>query len=101
MGVGFPERDLWQEEAEHDDEFLEMWREEHYFGEDDDDEEYLEDEWEEDEDIEDDDEEPTPPSATVVREEPRIGRNDSCPCGSGKKYKKCCMKKQNGGDLLD
>jgi len=23
----------------------------------------------------------------------RIGRNDSCPCGSGKKYKKCCMLK--------
>ncbi|MBX7226596.1 MAG: SEC-C domain-containing protein [Chitinophagales bacterium] len=22
---------------------------------------------------------------------PKIGRNDSCPCGSGKKYKKCCM----------
>ncbi|WP_420885320.1 SEC-C metal-binding domain-containing protein [Candidatus Protochlamydia phocaeensis] len=22
---------------------------------------------------------------------PRIGRNDLCPCGSGKKYKKCCQ----------
>jgi uncharacterized protein YecA (UPF0149 family) len=22
-----------------------------------------------------------------------IGRNDSCPCGSGKKYKKCCLGK--------
>ncbi|MFR8275847.1 MAG: SEC-C metal-binding domain-containing protein, partial [Desulfovibrio fairfieldensis] len=21
---------------------------------------------------------------------PRVGRNDPCPCGSGKKYKKCC-----------
>jgi uncharacterized protein YecA (UPF0149 family) len=27
-----------------------------------------------------------------VRTEPKIGRNDHCPCGSGKKYKKCCMK---------
>jgi len=27
---------------------------------------------------------------TFRREEPRIGRNDPCPCGSGKKYKKCC-----------
>lgn len=27
----------------------------------------------------------------IVRDEPRIGRNDPCPCGSGKKYKKCCM----------
>jgi preprotein translocase subunit SecA len=26
----------------------------------------------------------------VQRNEPKIGRNDPCPCGSGKKYKKCC-----------
>ncbi|MEI7835844.1 MAG: SEC-C metal-binding domain-containing protein, partial [Planctomycetota bacterium] len=26
---------------------------------------------------------------TIIREAPRVGRNDSCPCGSGKKYKKC------------
>ncbi len=28
--------------------------------------------------------------ATVKRETPKVGRNDDCPCGSGKKYKKCC-----------
>jgi hypothetical protein len=27
---------------------------------------------------------------TVRRQNPRVGRNDPCPCGSGKKYKKCC-----------
>ena len=27
---------------------------------------------------------------TVVRDVPKVGRNDPCPCGSGKKYKKCC-----------
>lgn len=27
---------------------------------------------------------------TVVRDAPKIGRNDPCPCGSQKKYKKCC-----------
>jgi preprotein translocase subunit SecA len=27
--------------------------------------------------------------ATVVREHPKVGRNDPCPCGSGKKYKQC------------
>ena len=27
---------------------------------------------------------------TVVNETPKIGRNEQCPCGSGKKYKKCC-----------
>jgi preprotein translocase subunit SecA len=26
----------------------------------------------------------------AVRKDPRVGRNDPCPCGSGKKYKKCC-----------
>ena len=26
----------------------------------------------------------------VRRDEPRVGRNDPCPCGSGKKHKKCC-----------
>ena len=25
----------------------------------------------------------------------KIGRNAPCPCGSGKKYKKCCMNKEN------
>ena len=29
---------------------------------------------------------------TFKREEPKVGRNDLCPCGSGKKYKKCCGK---------
>ena len=44
--------------------------------------------------------EPTPPEARgpiagpplepFLRPEPKVGRNDPCPCGSGKKYKKCC-----------
>ena len=29
---------------------------------------------------------------TVRNEEPKVGRNDPCPCGSGKKYKNCCGK---------
>jgi len=36
----------------------------------------------------------TSPTVTVVEpihnRLPKIGRNDPCPCGSGKKYKKCC-----------
>ncbi len=28
---------------------------------------------------------------TYVRAEPKVGRNDPCSCGSGKKYKKCCL----------
>jgi len=30
-----------------------------------------------------------------VRETPKVGRNDPCPCGSGKKYKKCCLLAEN------
>ena len=29
---------------------------------------------------------------TIKRDHPKVGRNDPCPCGSGKKYKKCCGK---------
>jgi len=29
-------------------------------------------------------------SKTPVRKKKKVGRNDPCPCGSGKKYKKCC-----------
>ncbi len=33
-------------------------------------------------------------SGTVVRDSARVGRNDPCPCGSGKKYKNCCMRNE-------
>ena len=37
--------------------------------------------------------EPLPPPVETIRsEENAVGRNDPCPCGSGKKYKKCCGK---------
>ncbi len=35
-------------------------------------------------------EEPPQKAKPMKREGPRVGRNDPCPCGSGKKYKKCC-----------
>lgn len=31
-----------------------------------------------------------PPQKQYVRASPKVGRNDPCPCGSGKKHKKCC-----------
>ena len=30
------------------------------------------------------------PKVAVKRTAPKVGRNDPCPCGSGKKYKRCC-----------
>jgi len=40
--------------------------------------------------------EPEPEPESVKRELPKIGRNDPCPCGSGKKYKSCHMKNDDG-----
>lgn len=58
--------------------------------------EYEEDDDEEDDEYDnngfDDDGFDDEPQEPIVREEPKVGRNDPCPCGSGKKYKKCCGK---------
>ncbi len=40
-------------------------------------------------------------SHTFVREGKKIGRNDPCPCGSGKKYKNCCGRPGASGDQGD
>jgi hypothetical protein len=34
-------------------------------------------------------------ATTIRRDKPKIGRNAPCPCGSGKKYKKCCLNKHH------
>ena len=34
-------------------------------------------------------EQPPAVPQTFTREQPKVGRNESCPCGSGKKYKQC------------
>ena len=33
-----------------------------------------------------------------IRKEKKVGPNDPCPCGSGKKYKKCCMRKEKSAE---
>ena len=88
MGVELPERDWWQEQAKHDVAFEEKWYAERFEGGGDGKPEYPAEGY--DDDVYD----PLPPSATVVHEGPQTGRNEPCPCGSGKKYKKCCLKKQ-------
>jgi uncharacterized protein len=34
-------------------------------------------------------------SAQTPRQSAKVGRNDPCPCGSGKKFKKCCGEKRH------
>ncbi len=33
------------------------------------------------------------PPVTIKADQPKVGRNDPCPCGSGRKFKNCCMSK--------
>ncbi|MGH8147958.1 MAG: SEC-C metal-binding domain-containing protein [Rhodanobacteraceae bacterium] len=55
-------------------------RQQRWRAEDESEREEMEDDWAE-------------PSVTYVRAMPKICRNDPCPCGSGKKYKRCCLGK--------
>ena len=36
-----------------------------------------------------------PKGETIKRDAPKVGRNEPCPCGSGKKYKHCCGNPRN------
>lgn len=36
-----------------------------------------------------------PSAKTIIRNNAKVGRNDLCPCGSGKKFKKCCLEKMH------
>jgi hypothetical protein len=95
MGIDLPESERWKEDAKHDVEFRKKWYAEHVPPDMDDDED------EDLDDYEDYGDEPLPPLDTAVREEKKIGGNDPCPCGSGRKYKKCCLKKGNGAALFE
>ncbi len=37
-----------------------------------------------------------PTERQLTRKPPRVGRNELCPCGSGKKFKKCCLNLEKG-----
>jgi hypothetical protein len=43
----------------------------------------------------------TCPPAPFRRSAPKVGRNDLCPCGSGKKFKRCCQPLAAGAESLD
>ncbi|NQU26106.1 MAG: SEC-C domain-containing protein [Candidatus Nealsonbacteria bacterium] len=107
MGAGFSEYDQWYTESTRKHRGwndYDRGRIRKNFREDEE-----EDEWDEEleeDDFEDDGIEPhakggLPGLLPFRHENERAGRNDPCPCGSGKKYKKCCLKKQNGTSLFD
>jgi len=100
MGAMFPEYGQWYSDAVENDwgwGGVERKRIRENFREDAEDEEFDDEDWD-DEELEDygfDDESSfdEPDVLSISGERPPVGRNDPCPCGSGKKYKKCCMKK--------
>ena len=85
MGERFPEFDKWVEESKHDAEFRRNWYHRNPV---------MPNLLDYDKEENDFDEEPLPPPETIIREV-RVGRNDPCPCGSGKKFKKCCLGKRS------
>ena len=105
MDVTFPEYDSWFEEGDncawgwgigHEaDRIREHFREEDE--EDIADEAEFDDDWEEeDAEYQYDEEDFLSGERTAIpfqRDTPAVGRNDPCPCGSGKEFKKCCLKK--------
>lgn len=104
MGEKFPEFEAWLKESNDDEELRKQWIKDHpldFDAEDDLDDDYLEDSdlgYPGDDDLDQFDEEDDEQPATIVRMTPHVGRNDPCPCGSGKKYKKCCYR---SGAIVD
>ena len=95
MGETFPEFDAWIEDSKHDTEFRKNWYGSHPFASSLLDFEEGFDETSTDYEFDDDEEDAPPlPPDTIIREV-RVGRNDPCPCGSGKKFKKCCLGKRS------
>ena len=108
LGATFPELDAWESEAiERREEVEENMHDEWLVGDMDEDD-YFTNEMEDEDHIDTDDiEGPAPPpvfgsgnargdfyspQVPFVHAEKQVGRNDPCPCGSGKKFKKCCLK---------
>jgi hypothetical protein len=100
LGETFPEFEAWQEDSTHDVEFRKRWYQDHPFnptGDDDFDDDAMADTDLDDELLDEQDDE----VSTTFRRTQRIGRNDPCPCGSGKKFKKCCYGKMQVTDETD
>jgi hypothetical protein len=105
MGVSFPGYEEWYKEAVEEnwgwgEGVFDRHRIRENFRDDVDEEDWEEEDWEDDEadeyddDLEADADDRLFGQEAIRHEQPKVGRNDPCPCGSGKKYKKCCLNKQ-------
>ena len=96
MGATFPDYERWYAQALKENFGWHDYKPERirkHFQEQVEDEEWIqEDDLEEDE-YDEDDVDGAPVVLPIPAQRKSVGRNDPCPCGSGKKYKKCCMNK--------
>ena len=96
------EDDDFEDDDFEDDDFEDDDFEDDDFEGDDFEDDYFEDDYFEDDEFqEEDNEESEPPPLTIVWRNERVGRNDPCPCGSGKKFKKCCYGESQTGEETD
>ena len=102
MGATFPEYERWYPQALKDNfgwHDYERDRIRQNFRETEEDEEWDEGDDLDEDDCDEQDREEEPRLLPFPTERKSVGRNDSCPCGSGRKYKKCCMQKDQAQDF--
>jgi hypothetical protein len=95
LGVDFPEREKWRADQPTREQRQKLFAEKYGHPS------QVVDAWSDDGDLDEDYSESDEVDDDAIRANPKIGRNDPCPCGSGKKYKKCCLNKSNGNPTLN
>jgi hypothetical protein len=99
LDLRFPEFDAWLADSEHDRTFRKQWHADHFGAGSVDEMDAILGEWETEDDDDvlfDPEQDDYTETETALRSPPRVGRNEPCPCGSGKKYKKCCYRREEG-----
>jgi hypothetical protein len=94
LGVDFPEREKWRADLPTREQRQKLFAEKYGLPS------QVADAWSDDGDLDEDYSESDEDDG-IIRANPKVGRNDPCPCGSGKKYKKCCLNKSNGNPTLN
>jgi len=95
LGVDFPEREKWKTDQPTREHRRRLFAEKYGLPS------QVVDAWNDEGDLDEDYSDSDEFEDHVIRADPKIGRNDPCPCGSGKKYKKCCLNKGNGNPTLN
>jgi hypothetical protein len=87
----FEKYDNWDFDYYEDEDYEDYEDDEDEEWPDEDDDDWMDEDYEIEDDDEDDEDDDKPEFRVEQRTVVKIGRNDPCPCGSGKKYKKCCL----------